>query len=61
MEEGASALSGFLSDVGTVGTTIITWVGQVAETVTSKPVLLVPVAIGIFGAAVGFFRRLRRN
>lgn len=59
MEGSASALSTFLESVGTVGTTIISWVGQIGNTVVSTPVLLVPVAIGIFAGAVTFFKKLR--
>lgn len=55
------ALSGFLDNVGSVGTTLISWVGQIGTTVVSTPILLVPCAISIFVSAVAVFKWLARR
>ena len=59
MAEGA--MSAFLTDIGTFFTQSITWLGDVLETVTGSPALLVMVlAMPICGFAVGLLSRLIR-
>jgi len=54
-----TGLAGFLTDVGSVFTQLITWMGSIGSAVTSTPVLFVPCVIGIAFVAVGLFRSLR--
>lgn len=56
-----TALESFLTDVGTFFTKSIEWLGQVLDTVTDNPALMVMVlAIPICGFAVGLLSRLIR-
>lgn len=48
-----------LADVGTVFTKATEMVGDVAETVASNPILLLPVLIGLAGVGISFFNQLR--
>ena len=57
MAEGAMAA--FLTDIGTFFTQSISWLGDVLDTVTANPALLVLVlAMPISGFAVGLLKRL---
>ena len=48
-----------LTNVGTVFTSAIGWVGEVAETITSEPILLLAcVGIPLCGLGIGMFKRL---
>lgn len=51
----------FLTDIGSVVTQMITWVGNVASTVVSTPILLFTSGIMAVGAAVGLFSRFLRR
>ena len=54
-------MSAFLTEVGTFFTQAITWMGNVLDTVTENPALLVLViAMPICGFAVGLLSRLIR-
>ncbi len=53
-------LATVLTDLGSVFTAAIGWVGDVAETVASNPVILIPFALGIIGFGAGLFLRLAR-
>lgn len=57
LTEGAG-MSGLLSDLSTVATQIFTWVGTVATTITSNPILLLTTGFLVVGGAVGIFGRL---
>lgn len=54
-----TALSTFLSDVGTVFTSLTGWVGDVIGVIMDNPVLLVPFAVGLAFTAVRLFHALR--
>lgn len=59
MAEGA--MDSFLTEIGTFFTQAISWLGNVLNTVTSSPALLVMVlAMPICGFAVGLLSRLIR-
>lgn len=59
MEE--SAMTTFLTNIGTFFTQSITWLGTVLDTITDNPPLLVMVlAMPIVGFAVGLLGRLIR-
>lgn len=56
MAEGAMAA--FLADIALIVTQILTWVGTVATTITSTPLLLFTVGFLAIGGAIGIFGRL---
>lgn len=51
-------MSALLTELGTVVTQIVAWVGTVASTVTSTPILLLTTGFLVLGGAVGIFGRL---
>jgi len=51
-------MTDLLSNISSVFTAVIGWVGTVATTVTSNPLLLIGCIIGFVGLGVGMFRRL---
>lgn len=54
-----SALSTFLTNVGTVFTSLVGWMGSIGSTILSTPVLFVPCVIGFAFVAVGLFKSIR--
>ena len=56
--EVVSAMSGLLTDLATIVTSIIDWVGDVATMITSTPILLFTVGFLAIGGAIGIFGRL---
>ena len=63
--EGATAgaamtMATLLSTITEVFTASIGWVGTVAETVASNPLLLVGVVLGFMGVGITLFSRLLR-
>lgn len=51
-------IASLMSSVGSVFTAAIGWVGTVASTITSNPILLLFCVIPLVGLGVGLFRRL---
>lgn len=51
-------MSTIINELGTVFTAAIGWVGDVAETVESTPMLLLFAVIPLVGLGVGMFKRL---
>lgn len=52
-------MEALLSAIGSVFTTAIGWVGEVASTIVDQPILLLAcVAIPLCGLAIGMFKRL---
>mgnify|MGYP004520021909 CR=1 FL=1 len=51
-------MDAILTSVTTIFTSAIGWVGTVATTITSTPLLLVFCVIPLVGLGVGLFRRL---
>ena len=47
-----------LADLGTVATNVITFVGNVCETIVAQPLLLLTVGFLFIGGVVGIFGRL---
>lgn len=47
-----------LADLSTVVTQIFTWIGTIASTITSTPLLLFTVGFLAIGGAIGIFGRL---
>ncbi len=61
MEEStAMTMATLLGTITEVFTSAIGWVGTVAETVASNPLLLVGVVISFIGLGIGLFSRLLR-
>lgn len=55
----ATSLSGLLSSVGQVFTSVMSWAGTVGTTVTDTPLLLLAcVGVPLCGIGVGMFQRL---
>lgn len=59
--EGATttALSGFLTNIGTVLTSATGWIGTIVGVVMETPMLLVPCALGLAFTGVSLFKALR--
>lgn len=53
-------LASILADIGTMFTTAISWVGNVATTVSGQPLLLIFFLLPLVGLGVGLFKRLVR-
>lgn len=51
-------MADLLSELGTVVTQVLTWVGNVATTIVSTPILLMTTGFLVLGGAVGIFGRL---
>lgn len=51
-------MSALLTDLGTVVTSVFGWVGTVASTITTTPLLLLTTGFLVLGGAVGIFGRL---
>lgn len=52
-------LASVMTNVGSVFTTVIGWVGTVASTIASEPILLLTcVGVPLCGLGVGMFKRL---
>lgn len=47
-----------LEALGTIFTQIMTWMGDLVNTIISKPILLIPVGIFVVGAVIGLASRL---
>lgn len=54
----APTMASLLTDLGTVVTQVLTWVGNVAVTITTTPILLLTTGFLVLGGAVGIFGRL---
>lgn len=54
----AVTLSSVLEDIGTMLTSVVGWVGQVATLVTNNPIIFIPTCMGIGMIAVGVFKRV---
>lgn len=53
-----SAMQALLNNLGTVVTSVIGWVGNVAEVVVDTPILLLTTGFLVLGGAIGIFGRL---
>lgn len=58
MEGEVSAMSNLLTDLGAIVTSVFSWVGDVADTVVSTPILLLTTGFLVVGGAIGIFGRL---
>lgn len=54
----ATTIANILAPVGDIFTAAIGWVGDVAETIVSTPLLLCFAVIPLVGLGVGLFKRL---
>lgn len=53
-----SEMANLLSELGAVVTQVMTWVGNVASTIVSTPLLLLTTGFLVLGGAIGIFGRL---
>lgn len=51
-------MEAILTNVGSVFSTAIGWVGTVGNTIVSQPILLVFASLPLVGLGVGLFKRL---
>jgi hypothetical protein len=51
-------MSALLTDLGTVATNVLTYVGNVCTTITEAPLLLLTVGFLFIGGVIGIFGRL---
>lgn len=58
MEEVTITMSTLIGDLSTVVTAVFGWVGTVASTITTTPLLLLTTGFLVLGGAVGIFGRL---
>ena len=52
------AMADLITQLGTVVTAIIGWVGTVAQTIVGTPLLLITTGFLVLGGAIGIFGRL---
>lgn len=55
----ASALSGFLTNIGTVLTSAVGWMSTVVGAIVDTPILLVGASLGLAFTGVRLFKALR--
>ena len=53
-----NTMSTLLTDLGTVVSNVLGWVGDVATTIVETPILLMTTGILVLGGAIGIFGRL---
>lgn len=58
MSPGISSMSGLLSGISPVVTSVFGWVATVAATIVSNPLLLLTTGFLVIGGAIGIFGRL---
>lgn len=51
-------MADLLASLATIVTQILSWIGSVASTITSTPILLLTTGFLVLGGAVGIFGRL---
>lgn len=56
----ANTIASILSMTSTVMTSLLTWVGNVAQTVVTEPLFALGIGLFLIGAAVSFVVRLIR-
>lgn len=54
----ASGMSALLTELGTVVTQALTWVGDAASTIVETPILLLTTGFLVLGGAIGILGRL---
>lgn len=58
IKEEVSAMSALITELSTVVTAVFGWVGTVASTIVSTPLLLITTGFLVLGGAIGIFGRL---
>lgn len=53
-----STMSAILTDIGTVVTSAIGWMGSFVNFITSNPLILLFIVVAFVGLAIGLIRRL---
>lgn len=57
-ETTTTALSGFMTSVGTMFTSVVGWLSQIGSAILADPILLAFVALPLIGLGVGIYRRI---
>lgn len=60
MEATAYTLTQFMTDIGSMFSVAMEWVGDVATTIVGNPILLASAAVGFIGLGIGIYKRLTR-
>lgn len=60
MEATATTMADILSAITTILTSVISWVGSIVTVITSNPLILLFVVIGVGLIAIGVVKRLLR-
>lgn len=58
MDTPTITMASLLQELGTVVTNVMDWVGDVATTIVSTPLLLLTTGFLVLGGAIGIFGRL---
>ena len=58
MEGATNTMAAMLTTITQVFTAAVGWVGTVADTITSTPLLMVGCVLGFIGVGVGLFKRM---
>lgn len=58
LEEGTPTMASLIADLSTGVTAIFGWIGTIATTITTTPILLLTTSFLVLGGAVGIFGRL---
>lgn len=56
--EGEPTMSSLITELSTVVTAVFGWVGTIASTIVSTPLLLLTTGFLVLGGAIGIFGRL---
>ena len=56
----AGTLAAIISDIGSLVTSSVTWIGSFVGAITSNPLILMFVIVGFVGLGVGLIKRLTR-
>lgn len=51
-------MSALMTELGTVATSVLTYVGNICETIVGQPLLLMTVGFLFIGGVIGIFGRL---
>lgn len=58
LSETPTGMQSLITQLGSIVTSVFSWVGQVASTIVGEPILLLTTGFLVVGGAVGIFGRL---
>lgn len=56
--ESAVTLSSILTDIGSIVTSAVSWMGSIVTFITSNPLVLMFVVLSVVGLGIGLLRRV---